>query len=167
MKHKVVSMGVFVALAMVLSYAESLLPYFFSVPGMKLGLANVLVVVALYFWGPKEALIVNLARILLMGLIIGNGIHLAYSITGGLFAFLAMYLFKKIEGIHLLLVSAAGGIFHNVGQMLIGSILASNWALLFNAPFLLAGGIFSGSIVGIISYFILKRLQAPASVSKE
>ena len=110
---------------------------------------------------------INLARILLMGLILGNGIHLAYSITGGLFAFLAMYLFKKIEGIHLLLVSAAGGIFHNVGQMLIGSILASNWALLFNAPFLLAGGILSGSIVGIISYFILKRLQAPASVLKE
>lgn len=167
MKHKVVSMGVFVALAMVLSYAESLLPYFFSVPGMKLGLANVLVVVALYFWGPKEALMINLARILLLGLILGNGIHLAYSITGGIAAFLAMYLFKKIEGIHLLLVSAAGGVFHNVGQIIIGSILAANWALLFNIPFLLAGGIFSGSIVGIISYFLLKRMQKGAFIPKE
>ncbi|MBP5266722.1 MAG: Gx transporter family protein [Lachnospiraceae bacterium] len=167
MKHKVAYMGVFVALAMILSYVESLLPYFFSVPGMKLGLTNVLVVIALYFWGPKEAFCINLVRIILMGLLFGNGVGFAYSLAGGITSFVAMYLFKKIEGLHVIFVSAAGGIFHNVGQVLIGSILVANWTWLFYTPFLLAGGIFTGSIVGLISALVLSRLKTISSIPKE
>ena len=167
MKAKVAYMGMFACLAMILSYVESLIPFYFGIPGMKLGLTNLVVLVVLYFVGEKEALGINLLRILLVGFLFGNGFSICYSLAGGILSFVAMILFKKIPGIHLMLVSAAGGIFHNVGQLLVAAIIVSNWNLLYYFPFLLVGGVLSGSIIGLLSGLVLKRLQPITSIQKE
>lgn len=167
MKHKVAYMGMFVALAMILSYVESLIPYFFAIPGMKLGLTNVVVLVVLYYYGPKEAFGINLIRILLVGILFGNGFSLIYSLAGGILSFVAMVLFKRIKGIHVVLVSAAGGVFHNFGQLLAAELMVTNWKLMFYFPFLMAGGIITGTIIGILGAIVLKRLQGITSIREE
>ncbi|MCR5640824.1 MAG: Gx transporter family protein [Lachnospiraceae bacterium] len=167
MKHKVAYMGMFVALAMILSYVESLVPFFFGVPGMKLGLTNVVVLVVLYFYGPKEAFGINVIRIVLLGILFGNGFSLLYSLAGGILSFLAMLGFKRIQGLHIILVSAGGGIFHNIGQLIIAGVFVNNWNLLFYFPFLLAGGIITGGVVGLLGAIVLKHLQSIQSIQKE
>ena len=84
MRKKVALLGVFLALALICSYIESLIPFYFGVPGMKLGLTNIVVVLLLYFYGTKEALAVSFMRILLAGFMFGNAFSILYSLAGGL-----------------------------------------------------------------------------------
>jgi heptaprenyl diphosphate synthase len=167
MKAKVAYMGMFTCLAMILAYVESLIPFYFGIPGMKLGMTNLVVLAVLYFVGEKEAFGINILRILLVGFLFGNGFSICYSLAGGILSFVAMILFKKIPGIHLMLVSAAGGIFHNVGQLLVAALIVSNWNLLYYFPFLLAGGIISGSLIGLLGGLVLARLKPITSIQKE
>ena len=105
MKKKVAILGVFLALALICSYVESLIPFYFGVPGMKLGLTNVVVLLLLYFFGAKEALLVSMMRILLSGFMFSNAFSILYSLAGGILSWAVMLLLKKTGRFHMVSIS--------------------------------------------------------------
>lgn len=159
MKNKVAQLGVMLALAMVFSYIESLIPFFFGIPGMKLGLANSLVVMLLYLYSAKDALIVNLLRILLSGLLFGNPFSIIYSLAGGLLSFLVMYLLKKIFGFSPILVSICGAIAHNLGQIIVAVFVMNSIYLFYYFTLLLISGFICGWIMGLVSREVIKYVR--------
>lgn len=130
MKKKTAYLGVFLAFALILSYIESLIPFYFGIPGMKLGLANLIVVVMLYLSGTKEAFVISVLRILLSGFLFGNMFGILYSLAGGLLSFIVMWLVKKTGQFHLVTVSVCGGISHNVGQLFVAALVVENYNVL-------------------------------------
>lgn len=159
--RQIADYGLLTALALVLSYLESLVPAFFAVPGMKLGLTNVVVLIALYRMGWKQALAVNFVRILLVSMTFGNAFSLFYAMAGGMLSGIVMILLKKTEKFSMLSVSVAGGVFHNVGQILVAMLLLETWQIVSYLLVLWVSGIAAGAVIGIISYETLKRLPAP------
>lgn len=113
---KTAYLGLFLALALICSYIESLIPFYFGIPGVKLGLANIVVVLMLYCTGAKSALAVSVLRILLSGFLFGNMFSILYSLAGGLASFLCMVLLKRSGRFRIISVSAAGGVTHNLGR---------------------------------------------------
>lgn len=106
-----------VALAMIFSYVESLIPINLGVPGIKLGVANLVTVTGLYILAPMEVFVVVILRVLLVGFMFGNGMSILYSLAGGILSFLVMLLLKRIKGFSMIGVSIAGGVSHNIGQI--------------------------------------------------
>lgn len=160
MSRKVAYCGILVALAMIFSYVEALIPVNFGVPGMKLGIANLVVVTGFYFLKPQEVLMVSFIRILLMGFMFGNGMSLIYSISGGLLSFGVMYLIKKTGGFSIIGMSIAGGIGHNVGQILAAVWMVQNINLIYYLPALLVAGAVTGTLIGILSQRILSAIKS-------
>ena len=159
MRKKVALLGVFLALALICSYIESLIPFYFGVPGMKLGLTNIVVVLLLYFYGTKEALVVSFMRILLAGFMFGNAFSILYSLAGGLLSLFVMALLKKTKKFSSVGVSVAGGIFHNVGQIIVAMIVLETKALAYYLPILILSGLVAGILIGILSGILTKRLN--------
>lgn len=150
--------GLLVAVAMVLSWLEAQLVPFIPFPGVRLGLTNLVVLVALYKLGEKEAIGLNLVRILLVGLSFGNAFSLMYSLAGGLLSGLVMLLLKKTNRFNIVTVSVAGGIFHNVGQLLVAAAVLGSGAVLYYLVILWISGIIAGAFIGLICAELLKRL---------
>ncbi|NCB91226.1 MAG: Gx transporter family protein [Clostridia bacterium] len=144
-----------VALAMIFSYVESLIPINFGVPGMKLGVANLVTVTGLYFLKPPQVLIIVILRILLTGFMFGNGMSIMYSLAGGILSFFVMVLVKKIKGFSISGISIAGGISHNVGQLFVAACVVQNMKLVYYLPPLLIAGTATGMLIGILSKRIL------------
>jgi heptaprenyl diphosphate synthase len=158
MKKKTAFLGMFVALALIASYVESLIPIYFGAPGIKLGLANLVTVVVLYQSGLKEGAIVSFLRILLAGFLFGNVFSILYSLAGGVFSLLVMYGLKKSEKFSILGVSVAGGISHNIGQMAVAVFLMENGKIAFYFPILMIAGVITGLLIGIASREVQKRI---------
>lgn len=158
-KKKVAYLGVFLALALICSYVESLIPFYFGVPGMKLGLTNVVVILLLYLMGPKEAIGVSVLRIILAGFMFGNAFSILYSLAGGILSFLVMYLLKRMDKFHMLSVSIAGGITHNLGQLIFAVFLVENYNVMFYFPILFVAGSITGALIGIISQEVFLRTK--------
>ena len=156
--HTVAEYGTLIALAMVLSYLESLIPAFFAVPGMKLGLTNTVVLFALYTRGKGSALIINLIRIMLVSLLFSNGVSMYYSIAGGLLSFAVMIMMKRSFGI--ITVSVCGGIAHNIGQILAAVILLQTASIAWYLAVLWFTGLLSGALIGIIGGELVRRIAA-------
>lgn len=154
---KLVTTALLVTAALMLSYIESLFPFFFGVPGMKLGLANLAVVMALYLYGWKEALTVNVLRIVLAGLLFGNLFSILFSLSGAVFSFVCMLCAKKL-GLSLYGVSMAGGVFHNVGQLLTAAFIVQTVEIGYYAPYLLIAGLVTGFVIGVLGREMLKRI---------
>lgn len=154
---KLATMALFVTTALMLSYIESLVPFFFGVPGMKLGLANLAVVCALYLYGWREALMVNVLRIILSGLLFGSMFSVLFSLGGAFSSFVCMAAAKKL-GLSLYGVSMAGGVFHNIGQLLIAAFLVQTVEVGYYAPFLLAAGLATGFLTGAVGKELLLRI---------
>ena len=159
MSKRVARIGIFVALAMVFSYVEVLIPFQFGIPGVKLGVANIVVVAGLYLLKPKEVFLISLVRILLMGLLFGNGVSILYSLAGGILSFFVMLLFKKIHFFSVVGVSVIGGVFHNLGQILAAAAVIHNDKIMYYFPVLLAAGILTGALIGLLSDKIVHVLQ--------
>ena len=159
MARKIAESGAFVALAMVLSYVETLIPINFGIPGMKLGLANLAVVTALYLLGASQALEISVVRIVLMAFIFGNLAAMAYSLTGGLLSFAAMALLYRRESLSPLGVSAVGGAMHNLGQLLAAAAAVENLQVFYYLPILLAAGTVTGVLLGIGAGRLLPALR--------
>lgn len=155
---KTAYLGVFLALALVCSYVESLIPFYFGIPGVKLGLTNVVVILMLYVMGTKEAVTVSVLRILLAGFLFGNVFSILYSLAGGLLSFLCMALLKRTGKFKIISISAAGGITHNLGQIVVAAIVVENINLFYYFPVLLLAGIITGILIGIAAQEILLRL---------
>lgn len=151
MGKKVAVCGVLVALAMIFSYVEVLIPFNFGIPGMKLGLANLVIVIGFYFLKPQEVLLISLVRILMMGYMFGNGMSIIYSLAGGMLSFLVMLMLKKLGNLSIIGISIAGGVFHNVGQLAAAAIVLGNKAVLYYFPALLVSGVVTGLLIGILS----------------
>jgi heptaprenyl diphosphate synthase len=158
MKKKTAFLGMFVALALIASYVESLIPIYFGAPGIKLGLANLVTVVVLYQSGLKEGAIVSFLRILLAGFLFGNVFSILYSLAGGVLSLLVMYSLKKSEKFSILGVSVAGGITHNIGQMIVAVFLMENGKIAFYFPILMIAGVITGLLIGIASREVQKRI---------
>ena len=160
MKNKVAVFGVFTSLALILSYVELLIPINFGIPGMKLGLANLLVVILLYKGCPRDALLLSVIRILLSGLIFGNMFRIFYSLGGGLLSLAVMVFLKKTGQFTVAGISIGGGASHNVGQLLVAMFVVQTYQVGYYLPVLLIAGVITGAVIGILSAEVLKRTQS-------
>lgn len=156
MGKKVARIGVFVALAMIFSYIEVLIPFNFGIPGIKLGVANIVTVTSLYLFSTGEAFGISMIRILLMGVLFGNGLSLVYSLAGGLLSFLIMWIGKKTDWFSVMGVSIAGGVFHNVGQIVAAMLVLQNTVIVGYLPVLLIAGVLTGYLIGLLADRIIK-----------
>ena len=153
--RKLANMAMLVALAMIFSYVESLIPINFGIPGMKLGVANLVTVTGLYFLDLPEVFLVVVMLILLTGFLFGNVMSIIYSLAGGILSFLVMALMKKLKGFSVAGVSIAGGVSHNIGQIIVASIVVENLKLVYYLPALLIAGTVTGFVMGMISKKLL------------
>lgn len=160
---KIAYYGLCIALAFVLSYVESLFPTFIAVPGVKLGLTNLVVLIALVKISKKDAFFINMIRILLVGLTFGTAFSLLYSFAGGILSFLVMLLFYGKNRFSVIGVSVAGGVAHNVGQILVAMMVLESKALVYYLPVLILSGTLAGVVVGILCGEVAKRLPNHAS----
>jgi heptaprenyl diphosphate synthase len=156
---KIAQYGLLIAVALILSYVEAQIPAFFAVPGMKLGLTNVVVLFALYRMGEKSGMVINLVRIFLVSMLFGNGMSLAYSVAGGLLSGLVMILLKKTGKFRIITVSVAGGVAHNIGQILVAMVLLETKAVLWYLLVLWFTGIGSGLVIGLVGGELCRRLE--------
>ena len=157
--RKIARMGLLVALAMILSYVESMIPAFVAVPGVKVGLANIVVIFALYTLGPVEALTVSLLRVILSSFLFGSVLSLLYSLSGALLSLGGMIVMKKLKIFSTLVVSVTGGVLHNVGQILVACLVLETDVLLYYLPVLILSGVVTGAVIGIIGSLVIKRLE--------
>lgn len=155
---KTAQLGVYIALAMILSYVESLIPFLFGVPGIKLGLTNVVTVIMMYTYGIPGALGVAVLRAVLSGFMFGNAFSIIYSVAGCVLSFIFMYILKKTNHFAIISVSAAGGVMHNVGQLIVAANVVKTYSVIYYAPVLIIAGVFTGIIIGIVSDEIVKRI---------
>ena len=155
--ERIARIALLIALAMIFSYVEAIIPLPVGIPGVKIGLANLAVVVALYLLGPREAFFISLLRILLTGFLFGSGGSILYSLAGGMLSFVTMLLLKHF-GFSTLTVSMAGGLFHNVGQLIVACLVLESAQLLWYLPALMLAGFLAGTLIGLLSWQVIIRL---------
>lgn len=156
---KIAYYGIFAALSILMGYLERLIPFPMIAPGMKLGLANVIIVIVLYYLGNKPAFHISLIRILISGLLFSGFAGLLYSISGALFSFLMMLICKKTNKMSIIGVSIVGGIFHNIGQILVACLVVETSKLLYYLPILMVVGVVTGGVIGIVAQNSLSYLK--------
>ena len=159
MKIKAAYFGVFTALALIFSYVETLIPIHIGIPGVKLGLANLIVVIALYRIGVRESYVLSVLRVILAGFLFGNLFAILYSLAGGLLSLTVMVFLKKTEKFSVLGVSMAGAVFHNIGQLIMAAIVLESLSITYYLPVLLISGIVTGLLIGIVANEMLKRVR--------
>lgn len=152
---KVAYYGMLVALAFIFSYIESLIPFRFPVPGVKLGLANIVVLVALYLFGARDAFIISCIRIILSGFTFGNPFSMLYSLSGGLLSWLVMCLCKRVKSFSTIGVSVLGGVAHNIGQIVMAGFVLWTTAVIGYLPMLLISGVITGVLTGLLGHIIV------------
>ena len=158
--HKIAFLGLCTAVAMVFAWVESLLPPLMAaVPGIKLGLPNIAIIFILYRFGWKEAAAVSFVRIVAVSLLFGNPMTFAYSVAGGFLSLLVMTLLRKMDFLSTVGVSVAGGVLHNVGQILMAMLLLGTAELGYYLIVLAVTGTVSGVFVGFGGSFAVKRIQ--------
>ena len=151
--RQITIMGMLVALAMVLGFVETLIPINLGIPGMKLGLANIVVVIALFLFDIKTAVVVSILRIILIAMTFGNMSMMFYSIAGASLSLLSM-----IASFSLISVSIVGGIMHNVGQIICAAFVVRTNGVFTYLPVLMIAGLVSGALIGIVAGLISVRL---------
>ena len=151
--------GLLLALALILGYLESMLPAFFAVPGMKLGIPNIVVLYALYHRGLREAFLINILRIIIISLLFGNGAAFIYSMAGGILSIAVMALAKEHMGLKMTGTSILGGLFHNLGQLLAAGLLLKSFSVVWYLPVLWFAGIVSGLAVGLVCGILCRKLE--------
>ncbi|MCR5580762.1 MAG: Gx transporter family protein [Pseudobutyrivibrio sp.] len=157
--RQIAYLGLLIALAFVLSYVEFLLPLSIGIPGAKIGLANLVIVVALYTIGWKNALMLSIVRVILVGFTFGNLAMMMYSFAGAFLSFLVMIIAKRIKAFSITGVSVLGGVFHNVGQIIVAMLVLETSSLLYYLPFLIIIGTISGVVIGLLSGMITTRIS--------
>ncbi len=160
MKTKKISLyALLIALALILSYLESLVPMSFAVPGIKLGLPNIVIVFALYKLDFKAALCVSFIRVLLASLLFGNVMVMIYSLVGAALSLCIMWLLKKSGKFSSVGVSVAGALGHNAGQVLTAMLLLETGGLIYYLPALCISGAVAGVCIGLVGGIIVKRIE--------
>lgn len=163
MAKKVAFLGIFTALGLVLGWLETLLPLYLVVPGVKIGLANIVTILVLYRFGWKEAAVVSLLRICLSILLFGTPSLLPYSLVGAVFSIVSMTILIKKDNIPTFIVSETGAILHNTGQILVAMIILRSGILAAWFPFLFMSGGLTGGAIGMVAAFLHKHLPKEIS----
>ena len=159
MKKSLPALAVFLTFALICSYIESLIPMPFGVPGMKLGLTNVVIILLLYLMGPFDAIVVSVLRIVLIGFMFGNVYSFCYSLAGGVLSFIVMFLLYRFTKFNIIAVSVAGGFSHNLGQLLVALFFFDTPYLIYYLPVLLITGVVTGAIIGVIAQAVYSRVR--------
>ena len=146
-------------LALIFSYVEAIIPYNPGIPGIKLGIANVVTVVALYKFGAKDAAAVSVIRVVLAGLLFNGLFGMLYSLAGAMLSLAGMTGLKKTGLFSVTGVSMAAGVLHNLGQLLVAAALIEDLRIFFYFPVLMFSGIAAGILVGVISALMLRALR--------
>lgn len=154
MTKKLALCGMLTALAMICGYVEALIPFSFGIPGIKLGLANIVIVIALYQLTFYQTLCIQIARIVLISFMFGNMSMMMYSLAGGLLSLCVMALLKKTELFSISGVSVAGGVSHNIGQLLVAILVVNNLKIVVYFQILILAGLITGLLIGAIAYRI-------------
>ena len=153
---RIAKMSMLVALAIIFSYIEFLIPINLGVPGIKLGLANLVIVIALYIMNTMDVCLISILRILILGFMFGSGMSIIYSIAGAVLSLIVMCIIKRIKGFSIVGVSIAGGVCHNIGQIVVAMLVVETTGILYYMPALLVAGVITGAIIGIISKRVVR-----------
>ena len=157
---RLTTLALLTALALILSLVESALPPLAPIPGIKLGLANIITLLALYLMAPSDALLILLVRILLASLFAGQAMSFLYSLAGGLLCFVAALASKKLLAAHfIVLTGMISAIFHNIGQILVAYLLTQTAGVFLYFPILLISGLITGLFTGLCAFFAQKYLS--------
>lgn len=148
-----------VAAGMMLSWVETLIPLDFGIAGVKLGLANMAVLIALYIFDVKHAFAVAVVRIILSSTLFTGVLPMFYSLAGGIFSLCGMFLLKKSCKFGIVAVSACGGVLHNFGQIIVAICFFGVKEIIFYMPLLAVSGVVTGVLVGVVSSIVIKRLK--------
>lgn len=159
MKSRVAQFGIFTALALIFGYLETFIPFHIGIPGIKLGLSNLIIVIALYKLSLSETYALSIVKAVLTGFMFGNLFAILYSLAGGILSVSVMALAKKGKGFSVVGVSICGGVFHNIGQLIVAAIAVESYSVVYYTPVLLIAGCITGCVIGIVSNEMLKRLR--------
>lgn len=149
----------FVALAMILSYIESLIPIPFAVPGMKIGLANLVVIVALYVMDEKAAISISVIRVILVSFTFANLSAMIFSLAGALCSIICMLLLKRTGNYSVSGVSIVGAVSHNVGQLMVAMAVVNTVQVISYLPILIIFGVTSGFLMGMLAIMVINRIK--------
>jgi len=163
---RIAACGVLTALALIFSYIEALIPIPIGIPGVKLGIANIAIIAVIYIIGDAEAIIVNLLRIILTGILFGNFYSFLFSLVGGMLSVILMILVKKTKKLSMVGVSIIGGVMHNVGQIVAATLLMDNVAIAYYLPVLIVAGVVTGIVIGYVGQLVTKRITVNYKVIK-
>lgn len=156
---KTAYIGLLVALAFIFSYIEFLIPINLGIPGVKLGLANLVIIVGMYTIGEKNSFILSMVRIVLVAITFSNMSAMLYSLAGGILSYAVMVAAKRTKFLSVKGVSAFGGIFHNVGQILAAVLILETKELIYYLPVLMIAGIVSGTVIGLLAAMVIERIK--------
>ena len=162
MKNKTLrltALALTISFAMILSYIESRIPAFVTIPGIKVGLANIAVIFTLYKFGVREAVTVSIIRVALVSSLFGTPVSFIYSVSGAILSLASMILLKKLTPLTELTISVTGGVMHNVGQIAAACFMLSTNVVTYYLPFLIVSGTIAGIVVGIASGLLVKRIN--------
>ena len=156
---KVAFLGLSIALSMILSFVEAQIPALVAIPGVKVGLPNLVVVFMLYKIGWKETVAVSIIRVLLSGMLFGSPVSIIYSLAGATLSLIGMILLKKTNLFSPITVSVVGGVLHNVGQIVVACFVTQTAQIVYYLPVLMISGIIAGVVIGIVSGILVKKLD--------
>ncbi|MDE6742991.1 MAG: Gx transporter family protein [Lachnospiraceae bacterium] len=160
MNKRLARMAMFLALAVIMGYLEALVPVVPMIPGIKLGLANFVIVLVMYLFSIREAAVISVLRIILVGFLLSNMSMILYSLAGAALSLTVMALLKRIPYFSIYGISMAGGIMHNIGQLLVAGALMGFQAILWYMPFLLMAGMLAGLLIGFLVRVSCSRLKS-------
>lgn len=152
-------LSLLLGMALILSYIESLIPYDFVIPGIKVGLCNIAIIFTLYKFGIKEAFLVSILRVIIIGILFNNGITFIYSLSGALLSLVIMFIFKKFRLFDEYGVCIVGALSHNIGQLLAAYFLLKTSTVIYYLPYLLIAGTIAGFVIGALAYMMIKRIN--------
>ena len=158
---KITLLALLISLALILSYLESQIPAFVAVPGVKIGLANIVVVFALYRLGAGDALLLSLVRVFAVSLLFGSAASFLYSLAGAALSLIGMLVLKKLDLFSTVAVSVAGGVLHNAGQIGMACLLLETNVIVYYLPFLILSGTVAGVAIGLAAAALIRRLDLP------
>ena len=155
---KLMTEAMLCGLALILSYLESLFPLSVAVPGVKMGLPNLVIVFALYRLGAGSAARISLVRVAVVALLFGNLYSFMYSVAGAALSLLLMTLLRKVPGLHTAGVSVAGAVMHNAAQIGVAMIILGTDKIIYYLPALLVSGVVSGVVIGVLAALMIARI---------
>ena len=156
--RKITMMAAFVAVGLIMGYIESFIVLPVNIPGVRIGIANIAVVLAMYLLGPVYGACILLVRVILAAILFGSGVSFLYSLCGGIFSYAVMVVLSK-HGFSVYGVSVAGAVVHNLAQTVVACLLIGSILVLNYIPILIIVGVFAGLLVGFVSDIIYKRLR--------